>query len=86
MINILQVERSTLHVYLSDMGLARIKMGCSTMTHVQIVGTPIYAAQKALHLEPVLRSYGACKLSHTFPMEKPFNYKPYTIMQDCVST
>ena len=32
--------------------------------------------QKALRLEPVLGSYGACKLSHTFPMEKPFNYKP----------
>lgn len=31
-------------MYLSDMGLARIKVGCSTMTHVQIVGTPCYAA------------------------------------------
>ena len=28
--------------------------------------------QKALQLEPVLGSYGACKFSHTFPMEKPF--------------
>ena len=32
--------------------------------------------QKALQLEPVLGNYGACKFSHTFPMEKPFNYKP----------
>ena len=47
MINILQVERSTLYVYLSDMGLARIKMGCSTMTCVQIVGTPSYAAPES---------------------------------------
>ena len=31
--------------------------------------------QKALQLEPVLGSNGACKFSHTFPMEKPFNYK-----------
>ena len=43
-LNILQVERSTLHVYLSDMGLAKIKLGCTTMTQVQIVGTPCYAA------------------------------------------
>lgn len=42
--NILQVEQHTLHVYLSDMGLARIKVGCATMTAVQIVGTPCYAA------------------------------------------
>ena len=26
------------------MGLAKIKVGCSTMTHVQIIGTPSYAA------------------------------------------
>ena len=32
--------------------------------------------QEALQLEPVLESYGACKFSHTFPMEKPFNYSP----------
>ena len=32
--------------------------------------------QEALQLEPVLGSYGACKFSHTFPMEKPFNYSP----------
>ena len=32
--------------------------------------------QKALQLEPVLGSNGACKFSHTIPMEKPFNYKP----------
>ena len=25
-------------------------------------------------LEPALESYGACKFSHTFPMEKLFNY------------
>ena len=32
--------------------------------------------QEALQLEPVLGSYEACKFSHTFPMEKPFNYNP----------
>ena len=32
--------------------------------------------QEALQLEPVLESYGACKFSHTFPIEKPFNYSP----------
>ena len=31
-------------MYLSDMGLAKIKAGCSTMTCVRIVGTPCYAA------------------------------------------
>jgi len=40
----LQVERGTLHVYVCDMGLAKIKVGCSTMTHVSLVGTPCYAA------------------------------------------
>ena len=38
------MERGTLHVYMCDMGLAKIKVGCSTMTCVQIVGTPCYAA------------------------------------------
>ena len=38
------MERGTLHVYLSDMGLAKVKVGCSTMIHVQIIGTPCYAA------------------------------------------
>ena len=37
---------------------------------------PKMIKQKALQLESVLGSYGACKFSHTFPMEKPFNYKP----------
>ena len=32
--------------------------------------------QEALQLELMLGSYGACKFSHTFPMEKPFNYSP----------
>ena len=32
--------------------------------------------QKVLQLEPVLGNYGACKLSHTFPKEKPFNFNP----------
>ena len=32
--------------------------------------------QEALQLEPVLGSYADCKFSHTFPMEKPFNYSP----------
>ena len=40
----LQVERGTLHVYITDMGLARIKMGCTTMTQVGVIGTPYYAA------------------------------------------
>ena len=31
-------------MYMCDMGLAKIKVGCSTMTHVRIVGTPAYAA------------------------------------------
>ena len=31
---------------------------------------------KALQLESVLGSYGAFKFSNTFPMDKPFNYKP----------
>ena len=31
-------------MYMCDMGLAKIKVGCSTMTNVQIVGTPCYAA------------------------------------------
>ena len=43
-INISQVERGALHVHLSDMGLAKIKVGCSKMTHVQILGTLCYAA------------------------------------------
>ena len=37
---------------------------------------PEMSKQKALQPEPVLGSYGACKFFHTFPMEKPFNYKP----------
>ena len=37
---------------------------------------PEMIKQKALQLEPVLERYRACKFSHTFPMEKPFNYKP----------
>ena len=32
--------------------------------------------REALQLEPALGSYGAFKFSHTFPMEKPFNYSP----------
>ena len=31
-------------MYMCDMGLAKIKVGCSTMICVQIVGTPCYAA------------------------------------------
>ena len=37
---------------------------------------PDMIKQKALQLESVLGSNGACKCFHTFPMEKPFNYKP----------
>ena len=32
--------------------------------------------QEALQLEPLLESYEAYKFSHTFPVEKPFNYSP----------
>ena len=32
--------------------------------------------QEVLQLEPVLERYGACKFSHTFPMEKPFKFYP----------
>ena len=32
---------------------------------------PEMIKQKALKLEPILGSYGACKFSHTFLMEKP---------------
>ena len=32
--------------------------------------------QKLLQLEQVLGIYGACKFSHTSPMEKLSNYKP----------
>ena len=32
--------------------------------------------QEALQLEPPLESYEACKFSHTFPVEKPFNHNP----------
>lgn len=31
-------------MYITDMGLARIKMGCTTMTQVGVIGTPYYAA------------------------------------------
>ena len=34
---------------------------------------PEVIKQKALQLEPVLGSYGACKFSHIFPVEKPFD-------------
>ena len=44
--------------------------------HREACQMPETIKQKALQLEPVLGSYGACKLSRTFPMEKPFNYKP----------
>ena len=33
--------------------------------------------QEALQLDPALGSYRAFKFSHTFPMEKPFNYSPH---------
>ena len=36
--------------------------------------------QEALQLESVLESYGACKFSHTFPMEKPFNYSSLKLL------
>ena len=39
--------------------------------------------QEALQLEPVLESYRACKISHTFPMEKPLNYNPLKLPSLC---
>ena len=33
--------------------------------------------QEALQLKPMLENRGACKLSHTFLMEKLFNYSPF---------
>ena len=41
---IVQVEESTLHVYLTDMGMAKAKFSCNTMTEARCVGTPYYAA------------------------------------------
>ena len=38
--------------------------------------------QKVLQLEPVQGSYRACKFSHTFPMEKPFNYSPLQLWSE----
>ncbi|XP_065915409.1 uncharacterized protein [Dysidea avara] len=38
------VEESTLHVYLTDMGMAKVKFSCSTLTEACCVGTPYYAA------------------------------------------
>ena len=31
-------------MYVTDMGLAKVKTGCATMTQVQLLGTPYYAA------------------------------------------
>ena len=41
---------------------------------------PEMIKQKVLQLEAILGSYGACKFSHTFPVEKPFNYKPVKLL------
>ena len=46
------------------------------LDHYEAHQMPETMKQEALQLEPVLGSYGDCKLSHTFPMEKPFNYSP----------
>ena len=43
---------------------------------------PEMIKHKALQLEPVLESYGACKFSHIFPMEKPFNYNPLKLVSE----
>ena len=40
----LQVELGTLHVYVTDMGLAKLKINLSTMSNVAVVGTPYYSA------------------------------------------
>ena len=43
---------------------------------------PEMIKQKALQLEPVLGSYGACKFSHIFSVEKPFNYNPLKLLSE----
>ena len=43
---------------------------------------PEIIKQKALQLEPVQGSYRACKFSHTFPKEKPFNYSPLQLWSE----
>jgi len=47
--------------------------------HCEAHQMPETIKQIALQLEPVLGSYGACKFSHTFPVEKPFNYNPLNL-------
>ena len=37
---------------------------------------PEMIEQKSASAGASLGSYGACKFSSTFPMEKPFDYKP----------
>ena len=42
---------------------------------------PEISKQKAFQLKPLyLESYGACKFSYTFPLEKSFNYKPLKLL------
>ena len=38
--------------------------------------------QETHQLKPVLESYRACKISHTFPMEKPFEVTELTHVPD----
>ena len=45
----LQVEKGTLHVYVTDMGLAKLKINLSTMSNVAVVGTPYYLAPETFH-------------------------------------
>ena len=50
--------------------------GLKILYHHEARQIPETMKQEALQLEPVLGSYGAYKFSHTFHMEKPFNYSP----------
>ena len=52
--------------------------------HCETRQMPEIMKQEALQLEPVLGSYEACKFSHTFPMEKLFNYNSLKLPSECV--
>ena len=46
---VLQVEENTLHVYLTDMGLAKLKLSNSTVTKMDATGTPYYSAPETYY-------------------------------------
>ena len=45
----LQLEKNTLHVYVTDMGLTKLKVNLSAMSNVAVVGTPYYSAPETFH-------------------------------------